>query len=350
MEPNREQPQSGRIQFETSLSGERTFQQAVKAAHQAMNHMRTVHPSTYMHSMSVQALTQHFLTYLARSYGLTDRYINEVSLAAMTHDIGKMGVPESIISARHPLTDAEFRLMHSHDMMAAQYLPNPHTSMQMEVALDHHKNWQSISPAAQFVAVADVFSALTEVRSYKRTFSLQEAIDTMLHNPRQSNLNPVLVEKMGAYQLAMFQQELQAGLALLLAQNGIVRHGQIALFRFQTSPKELAAELLPHSSINYRDSVRSDRDCFDLCGFDLYPGMEVGLDTKTNEVIAYTGSEWHGSMAIWRMAQGTGLWVRDRCPERIVERYHDKALSIEDHEQSAFDEDVGEEEVGSGMS
>lgn len=109
-------------------------------------------------------------------------------LAGYYHDIGKIFVPENIISKPEQLTEKEKEIMCKHTRYGHDLLLNEKTSLcdlLAQVALDHHerldgtgyqgKGKKEISDAAKIVMVADVFDALTSDRCYKNTYSKKQA-------------------------------------------------------------------------------------------------------------------------------------------------------------------------------
>lgn len=178
-----------------------SFEDAAKAAEQAMAKMKQTHHSTYEHSMNVRAMTSDFLNFLSDEVHLEPCFEREVILSAMTHDIGKMGVPETIISAGCNLTEPEKQIMHDHTLLSKQFMPKDHLSMQMDVALHHHDDYRNgLSLPVQIIAVCDTFCALTEARSYKAAVSTEEALKIMRTSRRNQNLNPNLVDRLAEMQ------------------------------------------------------------------------------------------------------------------------------------------------------
>ncbi len=135
-------------------------------------------------------------------------------MAAMLHDVGKVGIPDSILKKPGPLTAEERRVMESHCTVGAGILANCETSfdeMAMEIARSHHENWdgsgypegregEEIPFWARVAAVADVFDAMGSRRCYKDPWDLHRTVETMsplfgrkfdpvLRNPFMSTVN-----------------------------------------------------------------------------------------------------------------------------------------------------------------
>ncbi|MCI8608790.1 MAG: diguanylate cyclase [Firmicutes bacterium] len=137
--------------------------------------------------------------------------ISKISTASALHDIGKMGIPEEILNKPGKLTAEEFEIMKTHSMIGAQmlrelpvYNSEPLVKTAYEICRWHHERYDGggypdglkgdeIPIAAQIVALADVYDALTSDRSYKKAFSHEQAI-SMILNGECGIFNPVLLE------------------------------------------------------------------------------------------------------------------------------------------------------------
>ncbi len=124
-----------------------------------------------------------------------ERAVNRdvLRMAAMLHDVGKVGIPDSILKKPGPLTSQERRVMESHCGIGAGILDKCETSfdeMAREIAMDHHENWDGsgypagssgndISFWARITSVADVFDALGSRRCYKDPWDLCRTAGTM---------------------------------------------------------------------------------------------------------------------------------------------------------------------------
>ncbi len=127
---------------------------------------------------------------LANSLGYGNKYMEEVELAARLHDIGKLGIPDGLLMKPGKLTDAEFSVMQRHTTVGAQILKqctHPAFRLAEVIALNHHEKWdgtgypkglkgEEIPEVARIAALADVYDALTHVRSYKHAWTHAEAV------------------------------------------------------------------------------------------------------------------------------------------------------------------------------
>lgn len=127
---------------------------------------------------------------LAHMLGSDADYAERLRLAARLHDIGKVAIPDSILLKPGPLTPAEFDVMKTHTTIGARILAgsnSPLMQLAEEVALNHHERWdgagyphgrsgEDVPLSGRIVTVADVFDALTSERSYKRAWSVEDAV------------------------------------------------------------------------------------------------------------------------------------------------------------------------------
>jgi putative two-component system response regulator len=127
--------------------------------------------------------------------------------ASPMHDIGKIGIPDSILLKRGKLDAQEWAIMKTHTTIGAEILSGDDSEllrMARDVAICHHEKWdgsgypnglarEDIPLVGRIVAIADVFDAVTSVRPYKRAWPLQEALD---HIRRLSGMHfdPALVD------------------------------------------------------------------------------------------------------------------------------------------------------------
>ena len=130
----------------------------------------------------------HTAGLIARQMGLSPARAELIARAAPLHDVGKIGVSDSILLKPGKLTDAEFAAMKRHTHIGAQMLggsSSPWLQLAEEIALHHHERWdgrgygglrgEQIPLSGRIVAVADVFDALTHERPYKRAWSVEQA-------------------------------------------------------------------------------------------------------------------------------------------------------------------------------
>ena len=133
---------------------------------------------------------QRFVAIIAKALGLVDEEVNLISRASVLHDIGKMGIPESILLKRGPLTEKERNIIEMHPMIGGEILAKSESDLLQfaeAIARTHHERHDGrgyplglrddeIPLAGKIVAVADVFDALTPERSYKTAQSFDKSL------------------------------------------------------------------------------------------------------------------------------------------------------------------------------
>jgi putative two-component system response regulator len=135
----------------------------------------------------------HYSAELARSLGMSAQFCDEIFHASPMHDVGKIGIPDSILRKPGSLTPAEWTRMKAHTTIGAQLLvnsPSPYVCMGADIALCHHERWdgsgyprglagEEIPLAARVMAVGDVYDALRSRRPYKEPFSHERAVEVI---------------------------------------------------------------------------------------------------------------------------------------------------------------------------
>lgn len=157
---------------------------------------------TPLHSQRVA----RYCAILAHNLGLPEAFCRDIRHAAPLHDIGKAGLSDSVLRKAGLLTPEERREMEEHTRIGHAMLKDSRSRvlrMAAEIALTHHERWdgggypqhlrgEHIPLAGRIAAVADVFDALTSVRSYKTAWSLANAF-TYLHDNAGEQFDPACV-------------------------------------------------------------------------------------------------------------------------------------------------------------
>lgn len=130
---------------------------------------------------------------LASKLGWNEKECEEIRIAAPMHDIGKIGIPDSILKKPAKLSQKEFEIMKTHPAIGGRILSNsssPLVQMARDISLGHHEKWDgsgypeglsgdAIPVCARIVAIVDVFDALIHKRVYKNEMSIEDAIAIM---------------------------------------------------------------------------------------------------------------------------------------------------------------------------
>jgi putative nucleotidyltransferase with HDIG domain len=138
---------------------------------------------TQGHSQRVTRLA----VYLGRAMGLGEADLVHLRRGALLHDIGKMGVPDNILTKPGPLTDDEWKIMRQHPVYAYELFSQiEFLRPALDIPYGHHERWdgsgyprglsgEAIPLAARIFAVVDVWDALSSDRPYRPAWPEEEA-------------------------------------------------------------------------------------------------------------------------------------------------------------------------------
>ncbi|MGR5557494.1 HD-GYP domain-containing protein [Vibrio fortis] len=159
---------------------------------------------TGMHVMRMS----HYCEVLAKALGMTDEDAETLRDAAPMHDIGKIGIPDSVLLKPGKLDADEWTTMQKHVEYGVEILGRQSDSKLMQMAIQvaqyHHEKWdgtgypnqiagEEIPLVGRIAAVADVFDALTAERPYKRAWSVDEALN-LFKEQKGKHFDPRIVE------------------------------------------------------------------------------------------------------------------------------------------------------------
>ena len=126
---------------------------------------------------------------IANKIGINGEALQHIRRGALLHDIGKMGIPDSILLKAGPLTPAEWEIMRQHPAHAYEMLKTiGYLEPALEIPYCHHEKWdgngyprglkgEMIPMSARIFAVVDVWDALTSDRPYRYAWSEQKALE-----------------------------------------------------------------------------------------------------------------------------------------------------------------------------
>ncbi len=141
-------------------------------------------PYTKGHSTSVSRYSEA----LARAINLPEDEVQRIKLGALLHDVGKIGIPESVLKKPDKLSDEEWEIMKQHPVIGAEKVLEPNEALRdlMPMVKYHHERvdgrgypdqlkGEEIPLAARIVAVADTYHALISDRPYRKGLSVDTA-------------------------------------------------------------------------------------------------------------------------------------------------------------------------------
>lgn len=124
---------------------------------------------------------------LSKIFGLTDQACQEIYLAGILHDVGKLGIPDRVLLKSGQLTDEEYRIIQQHPEIGHRIVEQlDHLQFVLPGVLYHHERWDgkgyphglagtSIPLMARIMAVADAFDAMTSSRPYRSAMPVSKA-------------------------------------------------------------------------------------------------------------------------------------------------------------------------------
>ena len=145
-------------------------------------------PYTKDHSTCVSKFSEA----LARAINLPEEEIERIKLGALLHDVGKIGIPESVLQKEGPLSDEEWKIMKQHPSIGAEKVLMPNKSLRdlIPIVKYHHERIDGkgypeglsngeIPLAAKIVAIADTYHALISDRPYRKGMNIEKALSIL---------------------------------------------------------------------------------------------------------------------------------------------------------------------------
>lgn len=148
----------------------------------------------------------YYTTLLAKKRIQDPQRLELIRLAGLFHDVGKIGVPDSILTKLGPLSEEEFAQIRRHSELGCQILST--MSFFQDIAgiiRGHHERWDGkgypdglagtqIPLESRMIAVADAFDAMTSFRAYRQSLSLDQARAELIRN-KGTQFDPQLVDE-----------------------------------------------------------------------------------------------------------------------------------------------------------
>ena len=174
------------------------------------------------HVQRISQITRLLLENTVFGENLDDKEIDSIALAAVMHDVGKITIPDAVLTKPGKLTAEEYAVMKEHTVNGVALLesiPQMRGSNIYEYACDiarhHHERWDGggypdglkgdeISPWAQVVSLADVYDALNCKRVYKPSYPREQVLE-MIRNGECGVFNPQLLESFFAVEDMIYE-------------------------------------------------------------------------------------------------------------------------------------------------
>lgn len=158
---------------------------------------------TFAHSERVKTLSLA----IGEALGLCEFDMNTLYLAAMFHDIGKIGIPDEILMKPDKLDDAEWEVMQQHSAIGEDIITSMDISNSKEVAClirHHHESYDGsgypdhlsgniIPIGSRIISIADSYDAMSVARVYHRSRSHQETM-AIMHEETEKKFDPYLMK------------------------------------------------------------------------------------------------------------------------------------------------------------
>lgn len=163
------------------------------------------------HVQRISMITKILFENTVFGQGMKKKEIDNIALAAVLHDVGKIAIPDAVLTKPGKLTEQEYTIMQSHATRGVDILENIPQMRDSEIydyacdiARHHHERWDGggypdrlkgnqISPWAQVVSLADVYDALICKRVYKPPFPREKVLE-MIKTGQCGIFNPQLLE------------------------------------------------------------------------------------------------------------------------------------------------------------
>jgi len=164
--------------------------------------LKSAHEYTFTHVTNVCILTMS----QAETLGFTGEHLHQIGVASLLHDVGKIFIPEEILSKPGKLSQDERKIIETHTVKGARYLMGIEGIPKLAVlsALEHHlkydgSGYPSIKGgwrpniASQLISVADVFDAMRSKRSYQGDIPIEKVVEVLIGG-KGTTFNPELIE------------------------------------------------------------------------------------------------------------------------------------------------------------
>jgi HD-GYP domain-containing protein (c-di-GMP phosphodiesterase class II) len=134
---------------------------------------------------------EHYATQLAGRLNLSSDVVESISVAAIVHDVGKIGVPDHILTKPGSLSEKEFTSIRLHPALGEQIIRNLSVfNAEAKIIRHHHENWdgsgypdalagEDIPLGSRIIRIADAMDAMLMARSYKGPYPVETMLDEL---------------------------------------------------------------------------------------------------------------------------------------------------------------------------
>lgn len=197
------------------------------------------------HVLRIHDITGLFLTESPLRDSYTPDEIQQISLASILHDVGKISIPDGILNKPGRFTDDEFEIMKQHTVNGEKMLLQitkirnlPFYEHARAIARHHHERWDGrgypdklvgdqIPMEAQIVSIADVYDALVSPRVYKKAFEHDTAVEMILEG-KCGIFNPLLTDYFQRIEDKVYNLYQQKGMMPRTNEDGCGKKNQVA--------------------------------------------------------------------------------------------------------------------------
>jgi len=129
---------------------------------------------------------------LARAINLPEHEVQRITLGALLHDVGKIGIPENVLKKPSNLSEEEWEIMKQHPVIGAEKVLMPNEALRhlIPIVKYHHERWDgkgypeglkgnNIPLEARIVSVADAYHALISDRPYRKGLGVEKACEIL---------------------------------------------------------------------------------------------------------------------------------------------------------------------------
>ena len=153
------------------------------------------------------ARMSRYSSLIAEKMGFSEKEVKNILHASPLHDLGKIGIPDSILLKPGKLTDEEFTIMKTHTIIGANILAYSKADILQlaeQIAISHHEKWNGrgypqgltgneIPLVGRIVGLADVLDALTSKRPYKSPYPVKTSVE-IIKKERGQSFDPRIVD------------------------------------------------------------------------------------------------------------------------------------------------------------